>query len=67
MLIKISSFELEISRHCMFLGFNLARRWRYQTFRDWTGNGGTTTDLMDRKTGSRWVKWSSGPWEVLEN
>lgn len=51
MLIKIGSFELEIRRGGLYLGINLGRRWRYQTFRDFTDADNTASDWTDRKTG----------------
>ncbi|WEX88492.1 hypothetical protein PZN02_000977 [Sinorhizobium garamanticum] len=51
MLIKIGSFELEVRRRSLYLGINLGMRWRYQTFRDFSGAGITTSDWTDRKTG----------------
>lgn len=47
-LIKTKNFEIELSRSSLFLGVNLGTRWRYQTYRDWTGNGLTTSDWIDR-------------------
>ncbi|MBD9621479.1 hypothetical protein IB279_00830 [Ensifer sp. ENS06] len=48
MLIKIGGFELEVSRGSMFLGINLGKRWRYQTFRTWTATGLSASDWIDR-------------------
>lgn len=48
MVIKIGSFELEVSRGSMFLGINLGKRWRYQTFRTWTATGLSASDWIDR-------------------
>ncbi|WGI74540.1 hypothetical protein QC756_01345 [Sinorhizobium meliloti] len=48
MFIRIGSFELEVSRGSMFLGINLGKRWRYQTFRSWTASGLSASDWIDR-------------------
>lgn len=60
MLIKIGSFELEVSRDAIFLGLNLGKRWRYQTFRDFTGSGITASDWIDYKTGRVMTNGSTG-------
>ncbi|MEY9533552.1 hypothetical protein AB7M37_003313 [Sinorhizobium fredii] len=65
MLIKIGSFELEIRRSGLYLGTNLGRRWRYQTFRDFSGAGITASDWTDRKTGRVVTKGASGGWEAV--
>lgn len=64
--IKIGSFELEISRSSLYLGVNLGKRWRYQTFRDWSGQGETVADWIDRKTGRTTSKYAGGVWENLK-
>ncbi|WP_085024843.1 hypothetical protein [Ensifer aridi] len=48
MLIKIGGFELEVSRGSVFLGINLGKRWRYQTFRTRTATGLSASDWIDR-------------------
>lgn len=52
MLIKTKNFEIELSRSSLFLGVNLGKRWRYQTYRDWTGRGLSASDWIDRKASS---------------
>ncbi|OAP41394.1 hypothetical protein AU381_05870 [Sinorhizobium glycinis] len=52
MLIKIGGFEMEVSRGGMFLGINLGKRWRYQTFRTWTATGLSASDWIDRTPNS---------------
>ena len=56
MLIKIGGFELEVWRDSMFLGINLGKRWRYQTFRTWTATGLSTSDWIDRTLNSEVVE-----------
>lgn len=46
---KTTNIEIELSRSSLFFGVNLGKRWRYQTYRDWTGNGLTASDWIDRK------------------
>jgi hypothetical protein len=65
-LIKTGSFELDINRRSLFFGINLGRRWRYQTFRDWSGQGLTTSDWTDRKTGRTVGKFDGGAWENVK-
>lgn len=48
MLVKTGGFELEIRRNSLFLGINLGKRWRYQTFRTWAGTGLSASDWIDR-------------------
>ncbi|KQV29022.1 hypothetical protein ASD36_14105 [Rhizobium sp. Root1334] len=64
--IKIRSFELEISRSSLFFGINLGKRWRYQTFRDWSGQGIPVADWIDRKTGRTTSKYAGEAWEVVK-
>jgi hypothetical protein len=47
--IKIGSFELEVCSRSLFLGINLGRRWRYQTFRTRDRSGLDATDWIDRR------------------
>ncbi len=60
MLMKTGSFELEISLRSRHLCVNLGSRWRYQTFRDWSGQGLTEADWIDRKTGRTVSKYAGG-------
>jgi hypothetical protein len=64
--VNIGSFELEVSRQSLFLGINLGRHWRYQTFRDWSGQGLTTEDWTDRRTGRTVSKYAGGAWETVK-
>jgi hypothetical protein len=50
----------------LYLGANLGKRWRYQTFRDWSGQGLTTSDFTDRKTGRTVGKFDGGDWENVK-
>ncbi|HEV7305108.1 hypothetical protein [Ensifer sp.] len=56
MLIKIGGFELEVSHDSMFLGINLGKRWRYQTFRTWTATGLSASDWIDRSLNSEAIE-----------
>ncbi|RMI11897.1 hypothetical protein DA101_011675 [Sinorhizobium meliloti] len=64
--VKIGSCELEVSRHSLFLGINLGRHWRYQTFRDWSGHGLTTEDWTDRRTGWTVSRYAGDGWEAVK-
>ncbi len=48
MLIQFGSFELEVSTTSVFLGINISKKWRYQTFLSRTAPWFNTSDWIDR-------------------
>lgn len=47
--IHIGSFELELTTTSIFIGINLSRRWRYQTFLTRTSRLLNASDWIDRE------------------